>query len=94
MYKRQVVLHRHDRVAGVHQAVQQREEMLHVLRVQAACGLVQQVERALPAAPEELARQLQTLALAARERGERLPQFQVAEDVYKRQLPGTSRARP
>ena len=71
-----VVLDHDDRLAGVDQAVEQAEQLLDVGEVQARGGLVEDVDAALLA---EVGGELDALPLAARQRGERLAEGEVAE---------------
>ncbi len=71
-----VVLDHDHRLAGVDQAVEQAEQVLDVGQVQAGRRLVEDVDAALLG---HVGRQLQPLALAAGQRGERLAEAEVAE---------------
>jgi hypothetical protein len=75
-HDRLVVLDDDDRLAGVDEPVEQPEQLLHIGQVQAGGRLVEDVDAALVA---HLGGQLEPLALAAGERGERLAEAQVAE---------------
>src|SRR6185295_1047100 len=75
----EVVLDDQHRVAGVAQAVQDVQQHLDVVEVQAGGGLVEDVERAAGVALGELERKLDALRFAAREGGCRLPEPHVAE---------------
>jgi hypothetical protein len=79
-----VLDHQH-RVSRRHQPVQHVQQLAHVVEVQAGRGLVEQVERLAGVALGELARQLDALGLAARQRGRRLPERDVPQaDVVER----------
>ena len=81
----EVVLDHEHGVAGVDEALQHDEQLAHVVEVQAGRRLVEDVERAPGAAPLQLARELDALRLAARERRRRLAEVDVAEpDVVER----------
>jgi hypothetical protein len=75
-HHRLVVLDHDHRLAGVDQPVQEAEQLLEVGQVQAGGGLVEHVDaaRRRPSGGE-----LEALALAARQRGERLAEAEVAE---------------
>ncbi len=75
----QVVLDHHHGVAGRDQPVEHRQQLPDVVEVQARGGLVEDVERAAGGALGELARELDALGLAARERGRGLAQGDVAQ---------------
>ena len=60
----QVVLDHDDGVAVVAQAVQDREQLRDVVKVQAGCGLVENVQRFSGVALGEFARKLDALRLA------------------------------
>ncbi len=75
-HDRLVVLDDDHRLPGLHQAVQQPEQLLHVGQMQTGGRLVEDVHTALLA---HVGGQLQPLALAAGERGERLAEAEVAE---------------
>src|SRR5438067_320492 len=64
----EVVLDDEHRMAGVHQAVQDVDQLLHIGHVQADGGLVQHVEGLWETRLRELAHQLDPLRLAARAR--------------------------
>src|SRR5207302_60179 len=71
-------------VAGVHQAIEHAAQRADVVQMQAGRGLVQDVELVAPAAcfaarQRQLPRDLEALCLAARERGGRLAEPQVAK---------------
>src|SRR6185295_12707339 len=74
-----VVLDDQDRIAGVDQPRQHAEQALDVREMQAGSRLVEDVERAARGAARQLAGELDTLRLAAGERGRRLTEAQVAE---------------
>jgi hypothetical protein len=63
------------RVALLDQAMEQRQELAHVVEVQPGRRLVEQVDGAAGAALAELGRQLDALRLAARERGRGLAEW-------------------
>ena len=71
-----VVLDHDDRLAGVDEPVEQAEQLLDVGEVEAAGRLVEDVDAALLA---QVGGELEPLPLAARERGERLAEREVAE---------------
>ena len=81
-----VVLDDHHGIAGVAQAVQDFQQQLDVVEVQAGGGLVQDVERAPGVALGKLERQLHALRLAAGERGRRLAEAHVAQADVERLL--------
>jgi len=62
----EVVLDHQHRVAGVHEPVEDVEQLVHVGEVQACRGLVEQVERLARRPLRELRGQLDTLGLATR----------------------------
>ena len=68
------------------------QQLAHVLEVQAGGRLVEQVERAAGVALGELARQLDALRLAARQRGRRLAERDVAEADVVQRLQDAARA--
>src|SRR5690606_31104398 len=76
--RRGVVLDDEDRVAGVAQAGEQREQAVRVPRVQPDGGLVQHVERVDEARAQRV-RQRDALRLASRERARLAVQREVAE---------------
>ncbi len=65
-----------DRGAGVDQPVEQPDQGVHVVHVQARGGLVEHIDIALLA---QFGGELEPLALAARQGGERLSQGQIAQ---------------
>jgi hypothetical protein len=69
----EVVLDDHDRVAVVAQLLDDLEQQLDVVEVQAGGRLVEDVQRAAGVALGQFQRQLHALRLAARQRGGRLP---------------------
>ncbi len=75
----QVVFDHHHRVALVAQPVQHRQQVLDVVEVQPGGGLVEQVQSAPGVASRELLRQFHPLRLAARQRGGRLAELDVAQ---------------
>ena len=75
----EVVLDDDDGVAEIGEAVQDLEQLAHVVEVQAGGGLVEQIEGAAGLALGELAGQLHALRFAAGERGGALAQVHVAE---------------
>src|ERR1700683_42164 len=75
----QVVLDDHDGVAFIAQAVQDVEQLLHVVEVQTGRRLIEYVERAAGGALGQLAREFHALRLAARERGGVLAQAHIRE---------------
>ena len=75
----EVVLDDQDRVAGLHEPLQDLQELADVLEVQPRRGLVQDVERVAGRPLVQLARELDALRLAAGQRGRRLPQLHVPE---------------
>ena len=81
----EVVLDHHHGVALLDQRVQHLQQLAHVLEVQAGGGLVEDVERLAGRAPRQLLGELDPLRLAARERGRRLAELDVAEaDLLQR----------
>ena len=94
-YYIQVVLDDDDGVAEVCQAVEDFEQLAHVVEVEPGGGLVKNVERAARLPLAQLTRELDALRLASRERGRRLAQMQIAvrnpHDTLRNQ---TSRTRP
>ena len=75
-HHRLVVLDDDDRLAGVDEPVEQAEQLLDVGEVQAGGRLVEDVDVALLG---HVGGQLEPLALAARQRGQRLAEAEVAE---------------
>jgi hypothetical protein len=75
-HHRQVVLDHDDRFAGVHQPVEEAEQLLDVGQVQSGRQLVEHVDAALFT---HVRCELEPLAFASRQRGERLAEPQVAE---------------
>jgi hypothetical protein len=71
-----VVLDDDDRLAGVHEPVEQAEQLLYVGEVEAGGRLVEDVDAALLG---NVGGQLEPLPLAAGQRGERLAEAEVAE---------------
>ena len=81
----EVVLDDEHGVAVVDEAVEHLEQLLDVVEVEAGGRLVEQVERAAGLHARELARELDALGFAARQRRRRLAERQVAEaDVDER----------
>ena len=74
-----VVLDHDDRVPPVHEPIEHVEELADVLEVETRRRLVQQIERPSGLDPRELRGELHPLRLAARERGRRLAEVDVAE---------------
>ena len=89
-HHRLVVLDDDDRLAGVDEPVEQAEQLVDVGEVQAGGRLVEHVDAALVA---HVRGQLEPLALAAGERGQRLAEAEVAEPDVGQPLRG-SRAPP
>ena len=77
----EVVLDEHERVSGVDETIEDLGELTNVLEMKAGRRLVHDVEllAALLARQRELARDLQSLRLAAGERRRRLAESQIAE---------------
>jgi hypothetical protein len=75
----QVVLDHDDRIAEVHQALEDVEQLAHVVEMQAGGGLVQQVEGAAGLAFAQFLGQLDALGLAAGERGGGLAEVDVSQ---------------
>ncbi len=75
----EIVLDDDDRVAEVGEAMQDLEELAHVVEVQAGGGLVEQIERAAGLALAELAGQLHALGFAAGKGSGALAKVDVAE---------------
>ena len=75
----QVVLDDHHRVPRVHQALQDLQQLAHIVGVQARGGLVQDIDGAAGGALRELGGQLYPLGLAAGEGGGRLAHLHVAQ---------------
>jgi hypothetical protein len=75
-HDRLVVLDDEDRLAGVHEPVEQAEELGDVGEVEARGGLVEDVDAALVT---HVHGELEALPLAAGQRGERLAEAEVAE---------------
>ena len=82
-----VVLDDDDRLAGVDEAVEQAEEVLHVGEVQAGGGLVEDVDVALL---PHLRRELEPLALAAGQGGQRLAERRGSPGPRRRAGRGSS----
>ena len=81
----EIVLDDDDRVAEIGEAVQDFEQLAHIVEVQAGGGLVEQIEGAAGLALGEFAGQLHALGLAAGERGGALAEVDVAEaDIDER----------
>ena len=73
------------RVAALHQAVHQMEQLGHVIEMQSGRWLVEDVQRAAGGSLGQLLGQLHALGLAAGERCRRLPELDVAEaDLIER----------
>ena len=77
-HHRRVVLHHHQRVAGIAQALHRHDDAVHVARVQANAGLIQH-EQGVNQRGAERRRQVDALHLAARERAALPVQRQVAD---------------
>src|SRR5262245_43825078 len=75
----EVVLDHDHRVAGLDQAVEHAEQLAEILEVEARGGLVEDVDRAARRGARQLARELDALRLAARQRRRRLTELEVAE---------------
>ena len=69
----------HDRVAGLDEAVQHRQELADVVEMQAGGRLVEHVQCPAGAFLHQLTSQLDALRLAAGEGGAGLAQFQIIQ---------------
>ena len=78
-YHIEVVFDDDYRVASVDKPIQYAQQHAYVLEVQACGGLVEQLECAAGVALGKSGGELDALALAARQRGTRLPEFDVAQ---------------
>ena len=88
-----VVLDHDDRVAGVDQAVQLRQQPVDVGGVQAGGRLVEHVERVAALRALQLGGELDALRLAARQLGRRLAEPQVAQADVAQQRAAAARTR-
>src|SRR5690606_15125466 len=79
LYDVEVVLDDDHGVSGVHELLEDLEQPAHVLEVQARRRLVEHVQSAAGLRARELARELDTLRLAAAQGGRRLAELHVAE---------------
>ena len=91
----QVVLHDDERVPGLEQALERAQQHLHVGRMQARGGLVEQQQRAARGRAgarrprlRQVAGELQALGLAPRERGHGLAEPQIAQPHGAQRLEG------
>ena len=75
----QVVLDDQHRVSGVHQPLQNLQQLLHIVGVQARGGLVQDIEGAARGPAGQLRGQLHPLGLAAGQGGGGLAQLHIAQ---------------
>ena len=80
-----VVLHHHQRVAGIAQALHGHDDALHVTRVQADAGLVEHEQRVHERGAQRR-RQVDALHLAARQRAALPVQRQVADADFAQVL--------
>jgi hypothetical protein len=81
----EVVLDDHDRIAVIHELVQDVEQLVSVIEVQPGRWLVEDVKSAAGPAARELLGELHALRLATAQSGRRLPQLDVPEpDILKR----------
>src|SRR6266852_8760217 len=81
----EMVLNDKHRVAKVHEALQNVEQLAHVVKMQASRRLIEDVERAPGLAFRKLAREFNALRFAARKRRGGLAQRDVAEaDIHER----------
>src|ERR1035437_5921175 len=82
----QIMLDYHHRVAQVHQALQNLEQFADIVEVQAGGRLIEQVKGAAGLALAEFLGQLDTLRLAAGERGGGLSEVDVAQAYVVQRL--------
>ena len=73
------MLYHDDRIAPFHQFVDNLQQLTHVFEMQPRRGFVKDIKGTARIAFGQFARQLDTLALAARQRGTRLSQLEIAE---------------
>ena len=73
------MLDHQNRVARIDQALQHVEQLTNILKMEAGCGLVQNVERLACLATMKLLGELHALRLAARKRRSGLAQTHVAQ---------------
>ena len=78
-HDRLVVRDHDDRLAGVHEPVEQAEQLLGVGEVEAGGRLVEHVDAGWVGRLRQVGSQLEPLPLAAGQRGQQLPQREVAE---------------
>ena len=82
----QIVLNHHDGVARIAQLVQHLEQQLHIGKVQAGGGLIQDVERAARVAFGQFLGQLDALGLTAGQRGGALTQTDIPQPHIQQRL--------